>query len=163
MISTNIPICSQWAMALFYYYFLKHINTKVVVSWKNRTEDQAVLNKRNDAECFSSAWGAMQKRKFHRWGQSNRGLNPQNLLQGLLHTLEKAEKQYTLRQTVITFKKNGGVNILILRNETKILLVFHWILSSWICYSKYSHKQLFLLWNSKCSKEVLKQTTNFLK
>lgn len=37
----------------------------------------------------------MQKTEFHRWGQSNRGLNPQNLLQGLLHTLENAEKQYT--------------------------------------------------------------------
>lgn len=53
----------------------------------------------------------MQKTEFHRWGQSNRGLNPQNLLQGLLHTLENAEKRYTQRQTVIT------LNILILRNE----------------------------------------------
>lgn len=59
----------------------------------------------------------MQKSKFHRQGQSNRGLNPQNLLQGLLHTLERVEKQYTLRQTVTTFKKNGGVTIWILRNE----------------------------------------------
>lgn len=34
---------------------------------------------------------------------------------------------------------------MILRNETKILFVFHLILSSWIYYSKYLHKQLFLI------------------
>lgn len=72
----------------------------------------------------------MWKSTFHRQGQSNGGLNPQNLLQGLPYTLEKVEKQYMQTQTVITFKKSGGINILILKNKVKILVVFHGIVSS---------------------------------